>query len=113
MMMLCQIAQRSSSGAGTRIAGRSDANPCRRRQCFRRLASKMDPAPDEPRGPDGHFDPTMRVSAVREAIPPRDKKWTPVFGVAIAMDIVTAFIALLALKQMRATYLDAHPALPL
>jgi MFS transporter, OFA family, oxalate/formate antiporter len=38
--------------------------------------------------------------------------WTPVFGVAVAMDIATALLALFALKQMRATYLGAHPSLP-
>ena len=38
--------------------------------------------------------------------------WTPVFGVAVAMDIVTALLALFALKQMRAAYLGAHPSLP-
>jgi MFS transporter, OFA family, oxalate/formate antiporter len=31
--------------------------------------------------------------------------WTPVFGVAVAMDIATALLALFALKQMRAAYL--------
>ena len=31
--------------------------------------------------------------------------WTPVFGVAVAMDIATALLALFVLKQMRATYL--------
>jgi MFS transporter, OFA family, oxalate/formate antiporter len=34
--------------------------------------------------------------------------WTPVFGVAIAMDVATALLALFALKQMRAAYLGAH-----
>jgi MFS transporter, OFA family, oxalate/formate antiporter len=38
--------------------------------------------------------------------------WTPVFGVAVAMDIATALLALFALKQMRAAYLCAHPPLP-
>jgi OFA family oxalate/formate antiporter-like MFS transporter len=38
--------------------------------------------------------------------------WTPVFGVAVAMDIATALLALVALKQMRAAYLGAHPSLP-
>jgi MFS transporter, OFA family, oxalate/formate antiporter len=38
--------------------------------------------------------------------------WTPVFGVAVAMDIITALLALFALKQMRAAYLGAHPSLP-
>lgn len=36
--------------------------------------------------------------------------WTPVFGVAVAMDIITALLALFALKQMRAAYLGAHPS---
>jgi MFS transporter, OFA family, oxalate/formate antiporter len=31
--------------------------------------------------------------------------WTPVFGVAVAMDILTALLALFVLKQMRAAYL--------
>ena len=34
--------------------------------------------------------------------------WTPVFGVAVAMDIATALLALFALKQMRAAYLGAQ-----
>ena len=34
--------------------------------------------------------------------------WTPVFGVAVAMDVATALLALFALKQMRAAYLGAH-----
>ena len=38
--------------------------------------------------------------------------WTPVFGVAVAMDIATALLALFALKQMRAAYLCARPPLP-
>ena len=38
--------------------------------------------------------------------------WTPVFGVAVAMDIATALLALFALKQMRAAYLGAHPSVP-
>jgi MFS family permease len=38
--------------------------------------------------------------------------WTPVFGVAVAMDIITALLALFALKQMRAAYLGARPPLP-
>ena len=38
--------------------------------------------------------------------------WTPVFGVAVAMDIATALLALFALKQMRAAYVGAHPPLP-
>jgi MFS transporter, OFA family, oxalate/formate antiporter len=31
--------------------------------------------------------------------------WTPVFGLAVAMDIATALLALFVLKQMRAAYL--------
>jgi oxalate/formate antiporter len=38
--------------------------------------------------------------------------WTPVFGVAVAMDIITALLALFALKQMRAAYLGAQTSLP-
>src|ERR1700727_2994982 len=38
--------------------------------------------------------------------------WTPVFGVAVAMDVVTALLALFVLKQMRAAYFGAQ-ALPL
>jgi oxalate/formate antiporter len=34
--------------------------------------------------------------------------WTPVFGVAVAMDIITALLALFALKQMRAAYLGSQ-----
>ena len=34
--------------------------------------------------------------------------WTPVFCVAVAMDVATALLALFALKQMRAAYLGAH-----
>jgi len=34
--------------------------------------------------------------------------WTPVFGVAVAMDVATALLALFALKQIRAAYLGAH-----
>jgi OFA family oxalate/formate antiporter-like MFS transporter len=34
--------------------------------------------------------------------------WTPVFGVAVAMDIATALLALFVLKQMRAAYLGAQ-----
>jgi MFS transporter, OFA family, oxalate/formate antiporter len=37
--------------------------------------------------------------------------WTPVFGMAVAMDIATTLLALFALKQMRAAYLGAHPSL--
>jgi MFS transporter, OFA family, oxalate/formate antiporter len=39
--------------------------------------------------------------------------WTPVFGVAVAMDIATALLALFVLKQMRATYLGAQASSPL
>jgi MFS transporter, OFA family, oxalate/formate antiporter len=39
--------------------------------------------------------------------------WTPVFGVAVAMDIVTALLALFVLKQMRAAYLGAQASSPL
>jgi MFS transporter, OFA family, oxalate/formate antiporter len=38
--------------------------------------------------------------------------WTPVFGVAVAMDVATALLALFALKQMRAAYLGAQTSLP-
>ncbi len=38
--------------------------------------------------------------------------WTPVFGVAVAMDAATALLALFALKQMRAAYLGAHRSSP-
>jgi MFS transporter, OFA family, oxalate/formate antiporter len=38
--------------------------------------------------------------------------WTPVFGVAVAMDIVTALLALFVLKQMRAAYLGGQTPLP-
>ncbi len=38
--------------------------------------------------------------------------WTPVFGVAVAMDVVTALLAVFVLKQMRAAYFGAQ-ALPL
>jgi hypothetical protein len=34
--------------------------------------------------------------------------WMPVFGVAVAMDILTALLALFALKQMRAAYLGGQ-----
>ena len=34
--------------------------------------------------------------------------WTPVFGVAVAMDIATALLALFVLKQMRAAYLGTQ-----
>ena len=34
--------------------------------------------------------------------------WTPVFCVAVAMDVATALLALFALKQIRAAYLGAH-----
>ena len=36
--------------------------------------------------------------------------WTPVFGVAVAMDIATALMALFVLKPMRAPYLGAQPS---
>jgi OFA family oxalate/formate antiporter-like MFS transporter len=39
--------------------------------------------------------------------------WTPVFGVAVAMDIATALLALFVLKQMRAAYLGAQASSPL
>jgi OFA family oxalate/formate antiporter-like MFS transporter len=39
--------------------------------------------------------------------------WTPVFGVAVAMDIATALLALFVLIQMRATYLGAQASSPL
>jgi MFS transporter, OFA family, oxalate/formate antiporter len=38
--------------------------------------------------------------------------WTPVFGVAVAMDLTTALLALLALKRMRVAYLGAHASSP-
>jgi MFS transporter, OFA family, oxalate/formate antiporter len=38
--------------------------------------------------------------------------WTPVFGVAVAMDVATALLALFALKPMRAAYLGAQPSSP-
>jgi MFS transporter, OFA family, oxalate/formate antiporter len=38
--------------------------------------------------------------------------WTPVFAVAVVMDVATALLALFALKQMRAAYLGAHHSLP-
>src|ERR1700727_1649369 len=34
--------------------------------------------------------------------------WTPVFGVAVAMDILTALLALFVLKQMRAAYVGTQ-----
>jgi OFA family oxalate/formate antiporter-like MFS transporter len=34
--------------------------------------------------------------------------WTPVFGVAVGMDIVTALLALFVLKQIRGAYLGAQ-----
>ena len=34
--------------------------------------------------------------------------WTPVFGIAVGMDIVTALLALFVLKRMRAIYLGAQ-----
>ncbi len=39
--------------------------------------------------------------------------WTPVFGLAVAMDVVTALLALFVLKQMRAAYFGAQATLPL
>jgi hypothetical protein len=39
--------------------------------------------------------------------------WIPVFGVVVAMDVATALLALLALKQMRAAYLGARTSGPL
>ena len=39
--------------------------------------------------------------------------WTPVFGVTVAMDVVTALLALFVLKQMRAAYFGAQATLPL
>jgi hypothetical protein len=39
--------------------------------------------------------------------------WIPVFGVVVAKDIATALLALFALKQMRAAYLDARTSGPL
>jgi MFS family permease len=38
--------------------------------------------------------------------------WTPVFGVAVAMDIATALLALFVLKQMRAAYLGPQLSSP-
>ena len=38
--------------------------------------------------------------------------WTPVFAVAVGMDVVTALLALIALKQMRAAYLGAQARAP-
>ncbi len=38
--------------------------------------------------------------------------WAPVFGVAVAMDVATALLALFALKQMRAAYLGAQTPAP-
>jgi MFS transporter, OFA family, oxalate/formate antiporter len=38
--------------------------------------------------------------------------WTPVFGVAVAMDVVTALLALFVLKQMRAAYFGAQAPAP-
>ena len=34
--------------------------------------------------------------------------WIPVFGVAVAMDVTAALLALLVLKQMRAAYFGAQ-----
>jgi MFS transporter, OFA family, oxalate/formate antiporter len=39
--------------------------------------------------------------------------WTPVFGVAVGMDVVTALLALFVLKQMRAAYMGAQTPAPL
>jgi MFS transporter, OFA family, oxalate/formate antiporter len=38
--------------------------------------------------------------------------WMPVFGVAVAMDVATALLALFMLKQMRAAYLGAQAPAP-
>jgi hypothetical protein len=38
--------------------------------------------------------------------------WTPVFGVAVAMNVATALLALIVLKQKRAAYLGAQTSLP-
>jgi MFS transporter, OFA family, oxalate/formate antiporter len=38
--------------------------------------------------------------------------WIPVFGVAVAMDIATALLALFGLKQMRAAYLGDRKSGP-
>jgi OFA family oxalate/formate antiporter-like MFS transporter len=38
--------------------------------------------------------------------------WTPVFGVAVGMDIVTALLALFVLKRMGAAYLGAQTRAP-
>jgi MFS transporter, OFA family, oxalate/formate antiporter len=38
--------------------------------------------------------------------------WTPVFGVAVAMDVATALLALFALKRMRAAYHGAQTSSP-
>jgi MFS transporter, OFA family, oxalate/formate antiporter len=38
--------------------------------------------------------------------------WTPVFGVAVVMDVATALLALFALKQMRAAYFGARACGP-
>jgi MFS transporter, OFA family, oxalate/formate antiporter len=38
--------------------------------------------------------------------------WTPVFGVAVAMDVATALLALFALKRMRAAYLGGQASSP-
>jgi MFS transporter, OFA family, oxalate/formate antiporter len=38
--------------------------------------------------------------------------WTPVFGVAVAMDIATALLALFVLKRMRAAYLGGQTSSP-
>jgi MFS transporter, OFA family, oxalate/formate antiporter len=38
--------------------------------------------------------------------------WTPVFAVAVGMDVITALLALIVLKQMRAAYLGAQTRAP-
>ncbi len=38
--------------------------------------------------------------------------WTPVFAVAVGMDVATALLALIVLKQMRAAYLGAQTPAP-
>ena len=38
--------------------------------------------------------------------------WTPVFGVAVGIDVVTALLAPMVLKQMRAAYLGAQAPAP-
>jgi cyanate permease len=36
--------------------------------------------------------------------------WLPVFGIIIAMDVLTGCLALIALKPLRRSYLAASPA---